>query len=1024
MKEEKMEVKKTPDYVSHMNDLMPGAALIVKADGAGTGEILYANEDLLSLFECDSLDQLKKEYGGTFIGLVYPLDAESFRWFIRTRMQRNAADTAASSFRENIIRMHYRIQTRSGKIIRVFDLIKYHDDPEEGKLAFCIILPSEMNENNTDMDRVTSLMGMRRFLDEAEKASARRKGEKAYYIYFNIAHFKRYNMQHGLDEGDNFLRKASGILKDCFPCDTLIARFAADHFAVYTTDPKYLSYISDAHARVSQIRPEATAELKAGVYIDSCPENRVAVNAACDLAKIACDSIGDKADQYVRIYDQKTADEIELRTYISENIETAIANGWIKVYYQPVVRTISHTLCSFEALTRWNDPRYGFLSPGIFIPVLEESRQIHKLDLYVLEQVCRRIHDLREKGEAAVPASFNLSRVDFVMVDVFAEVEKMVKRYQIPRDMIRIEITESTVMQDKKRMAEWIAQFRQAGYQVWMDDFGSGYSSLNMLKDFHFDEIKLDMDFLRSFSDASRKIVRATIQMAKSLHIHTLAEGVETAEQADFLASIGCEKMQGYYFGRPAPFEECLAHCEKEKGLRIETRASSRYLEKVGEVNMQTEQAMVLVDYRGRGKFHMFYINDPCQKLFQNLGYDSLEEFLKTARKDHFLSYYKIADYLDNSGKMNSPISSHPFYLTIHGHYICLDFHMLVSEKGHTAYEIFISDLTRQEETAVSGEKIDSVLRNILVFYDSICLFHFDADYYEIIYKGPLFDGVSGVKYDDLPREVDHFTRKFVYAPDQKRFRNFMKMDTLAERVRKSVNSCLLGQFRLLTAAGNYTWKLCSIFLLPDEDENVGLFCIRNSILANDPDAVQIYSTRFDAGQIASLSRRYASLQDEKREHHADPAGMDTVLHAEDWGTGRVYESEAEMKRETSELGQYALAILTNLNEALPLNLYWKDTALRYLGASRLCLEKMGISSSELIGKTDQDLSLGITDRSFREKEKSVLQGSRLDHVAGTAVIHGQERRIAVSEAPIYYDGRIVGLLGCFEDADHKDGRQ
>lgn len=257
----------------------------------------------------------------------------------------------------------------------------------------------------------------------------------------------------------------------------------------------------------------------------------------------------------------------DIRDYVISHLDEAIENHWIQVYYQPVIRTLTGELCGMEALARWVDPQIGFLSPASFIPVLEQVRLIHQLDAYVLEEVCHMLRQRLNHDLPITPVSFNLSRYDFDMVDVFHLVEKTRAAYQIPRDALHVEITESALAENDDAVHRAVDRLRDEGYEIWLDDFGSGYSSLNILKDYTVDLIKLDMGFLRSFTEKSRDIIRSVIDMAKELGIKTLAEGVETQEHAEFLASIGCGRQQGYYTAsRSRSWER--SHISRQRGGR------------------------------------------------------------------------------------------------------------------------------------------------------------------------------------------------------------------------------------------------------------------------------------------------------------------------------------------------------------------------------------------------------------------------------------------------------------------------
>ena len=220
----------------------------------------------------------------------------------------------------------------------------------------------------------------------------------------------------------------------------------------------------------------------------------------------------------------------ELKQYIIDHIYQAVEEGWIQAYYQPVARTITGEICGMEALARWIDPVYGLLAPYEFIGVLEEAMLIHKLDGCIIRRICEDYREAVREKEPVVTVSFNLSRLDFRLCDMHEVVERAIRENKVPRDALRVEITESMTENDEERMHDVIDRFWERGFRVWMDDFGSGYSSLNVLKDYHFDTLKIDMVFLRNFDARSREIVKSVVDMAKRIGVHTLAEGVETEE--------------------------------------------------------------------------------------------------------------------------------------------------------------------------------------------------------------------------------------------------------------------------------------------------------------------------------------------------------------------------------------------------------------------------------------------------------------------------------------------------------------
>ena len=233
-----------------------------------------------------------------------------------------------------------------------------------------------------------------------------------------------------------------------------------------------------------------------------------------------------------------------------------MAKGWISPYFQPIIRTITNSFAGAEALARWEDPVFGLLMPGTFVPILEQKGLIYKLDCFILKKVAKLQRNRIDAGLPVGPISVNLSRQDFDHVDMAAYAKKVCDTYNIRRDLIVLELTESLLVTDKEKMTSVVRELRAEGFAIWMDDFGSGYSSLTFLNDYTLDLIKLDMGFLKSFTHTSMEIMKSAVNMAKNLGIRTLAEGVETEEQAHFLKEIGCDMMQGYYFSKPLHMQE------------------------------------------------------------------------------------------------------------------------------------------------------------------------------------------------------------------------------------------------------------------------------------------------------------------------------------------------------------------------------------------------------------------------------------------------------------------------------------
>lgn len=245
--------------------------------------------------------------------------------------------------------------------------------------------------------------------------------------------------------------------------------------------------------------------------------------------------------------------------------DRALKNGDIFPCYQPQFNHSTGRIVGAEALMRWNDPELGMQSPADFIPVFENYRLIHKADLYMVKCICRFLRNCLDKGLVAVPISFNISRFDFYSNDFVSEIETIRKKYKIPVELLRAEITESSSIGGMEPVTELLSRLHDCGYLVEMDDFGTGYSSLNALKDMPVDIIKLDMRFLSGdLSGRGGTIISSVVQLAKWLCATTIAEGVETRDQADFMLSIGCKYIQGYYYSKPLREEDFIALAENK----------------------------------------------------------------------------------------------------------------------------------------------------------------------------------------------------------------------------------------------------------------------------------------------------------------------------------------------------------------------------------------------------------------------------------------------------------------------------
>ncbi len=413
-----------------------------------------------------------------------------------------------------------------------------------------------------DLTHVSNMHYFRKAAVERLK-EADSMGRSLTFIYFDIVNFKTYNERYGFEGGNVFLTKMAEDIKESFEGGE-IARLSDDRFIVLADVDRPERKVELLQEKIFGYQGDVYLRLKAGIYVTNGTRadgmGIEDINILCDRARFAVKSIKDKSEALYCFYDEKLDAVVRRKHYIVSHIDEAVKKGWIKIFYQPITDAKEDRVCALEALARWNDPELGMLSPGEFIETLEEFRQIHKLDACIVEQVCRDYVEAKELGQVILPVSINLSRLDFELCDIAQVITDIADKYSVPRDHLEIEITESALSKNAAALDAAMNNLRVSRHNLWLDDFGAGYSSLNVLKDYCFDVLKIDMKFLDDFgkNDRFEPIIGSIINLCRELKMISLAEGVETKEEYEFLKGIGCDRMQGYLFSRPLPREDLL----------------------------------------------------------------------------------------------------------------------------------------------------------------------------------------------------------------------------------------------------------------------------------------------------------------------------------------------------------------------------------------------------------------------------------------------------------------------------------
>lgn len=458
--------------------------------------------------------------------------------------------------------------------------------------------------------------------------------------------------------------------------------------------------------------------------------------------------------------------------------------------------------------------------PNEFIPVLEREGLIHLLDTEILRQVCARIRSSIANGETPIPVSVNLSRRDFTLCDIFTLADDIVSDYQIPHDFIYFEITESVMAEQKELMMGIVDKFRAAGYQIWMDDFGSAYSSLNVLKEFSFDELKLDMSFLRPFNLRSKRIVTAVVKMAKVIDIHTLAEGVETEEQFAYLRDIGCEKAQGFHFGKPLPYEEAVADLQAQ-GIRIEAPQDRHYYDEIGKIDyLSAVPFMTREEFNaiGTGRqlnsiplalaelsaddFRVLYYNSAFEETAHNAGmftrvftpqmrYQPQPYHMLTRNIVNLMDSVKV----DGDGRM---------LFTINEQYYEIRARRMARTEDKFCVLVSITNLTKDTQSEKTGYLDDSV-RQIYALYERITLLNYAEDSIKPLYTDTREDMLSN--RHGIKELVEEYAERYIYPDDKARFVRVFDPESATVRLRESGSISFSEVFRSSVRHGQYAWK-------------------------------------------------------------------------------------------------------------------------------------------------------------------------------------------------------------------------
>ncbi len=407
-------------------------------------------------------------------------------------------------------------------------------------------------------DELTGLYNREYFYAQVENTVKENKDKKYYLMCTDISGFKVYNELFGESSGDDVLLTQAELLRKTTGAMEIYGRLSGDEFGLLIAEENFSEDVISRHTftmRNEFSNSHYRMHIYAGVYEIKDREESAA--QMCNKAKMAIDSIKGEYDTFFAYFDEQLLEKtLNERRLISE-LEKALDEEQFCIFLQPQVNGDGNVVGA-EALIRWRHPEKGWILPNEFVPVFENTGMLWKVDRYVWEEAARRLKIWQSASKEDWHISVNLSPGDFYHLDVYKTFAGLVEKYKIEPFKLKLEITETVLMKDAKGQLEALQKLRDDGFEVEIDDFGSGYSSLSMLKDISADVLKLDMSFLRNSKKPERSwaIIQTIIELAGELNMKVVTEGVETKEQVERLTAMGCELFQGYYFAKPMPISE------------------------------------------------------------------------------------------------------------------------------------------------------------------------------------------------------------------------------------------------------------------------------------------------------------------------------------------------------------------------------------------------------------------------------------------------------------------------------------
>lgn len=534
----------------------------------------YFSDELWRMLKYKSSEDFAQETDLELKSIIHPQDFEASR-----------ADVKRQLLSRDNYQIEYRLCRADGTYIWCMECGRYMYDKKSGVGIFNTVISnlSPLKQTHATFlyslrhDRLTRLYNKKAFCRRTAEVLEQYPDTEFEIMRFNISRFKVINDLFGEENGDKLLKYVAHFLQSIQLEPCVYGRLYADNFIVFypTANNMREHLIHSLQMLAESYALDYRIDFYFGVY--RVTDRTLSVTMMLDRATMGLSKAAHNGLVTCGEYDDDMRENVVNEQVIVNNMKSSLKNGDFIVYLQPKYELMSERVVGAEALVRWIHPQLGFISPGRFIPIFEQNGFIYQLDKYVWEKTCQLLRSDIDAGRPVLPISINVSRIDLYSPNIVQVFKDLVEKYDLPPRLLELELTESAYVENPQQIIEIAKTLQSHGFPILMDDFGSGYSSLNMLKDMPVDILKIDLNFLSDTQgeDNGRggNILNSVVRMAKWLHIPVIAEGVETQQQVDFLRTIGCECVQGYFYSKPVPidvYEQLIARNGNDKLMNEE----------------------------------------------------------------------------------------------------------------------------------------------------------------------------------------------------------------------------------------------------------------------------------------------------------------------------------------------------------------------------------------------------------------------------------------------------------------------